>query len=227
VTLLAPHLHRAAEINMRLSETRLTVTGSAEALNRLAQPTMILGTDCTVLFMNTAAEEIVAGGDGLSVQHGILTAADRAQNTQFRRIVAGAAQDGTAGVPTGTLRLHRPSLRRPFSILAAPLRRRPDWLAVSPSAAIVFVIDPERSLTIAPAYLRQAHGLTPAEAAVTLKVLRGRGLQAAANELGISLSTTRTHLQHVFEKTHTRRQAELVRLIVEGQSGLRFDDLTI
>ncbi|WP_246687297.1 LuxR C-terminal-related transcriptional regulator [Mesorhizobium sp. B2-5-9] len=44
-------------------------------------------------------------------------------------------------------------------------------------------------------------------------VARGEGLQAVADEVGISLTTVRTHLQHVFEKTETRRQAELVRLI--------------
>ncbi|TPK07044.1 hypothetical protein FJ872_24085 [Mesorhizobium sp. B2-5-9] len=61
--------------------------------------------------------------------------------------------------------------------------------------------------------LRDLYRLTPAEAAVATAVARGEGLQAVADEVGISLTTVRTHLQHVFEKTETRRQAELVRLI--------------
>ncbi|MBZ9905308.1 LuxR C-terminal-related transcriptional regulator [Mesorhizobium sp. BR115XR7A] len=63
------------------------------------------------------------------------------------------------------------------------------------------------------AQLRDLYGLTPAEAAVATAITRGEGLQAVADELGISLTRARTHLQHVFEKTETRRQAELVRLI--------------
>lgn len=42
---------------------------------------------------------------------------------------------------------------------------------------------------------------------------RGEALKAVADGLGISLTAARTHLQHVVEKTETRRQAELVRLI--------------
>lgn len=49
-----------------------------------------------------------------------------------------------------------------------------------------------------------------------MEIARGGGLQAAADELQISLTTARTHLQHVFEKTETQRQAELVRLVTAG-----------
>jgi DNA-binding CsgD family transcriptional regulator len=71
--------------------------------------------------------------------------------------------------------------------------------------------------------LQQFYGLTPAEATVTTEVLRGQGLQAAAETLGITIPTVRTHLQHVFEKTRTRRQAELVRMLAENNAGLRID----
>src|SRR5215471_12031909 len=60
-------------------------------------------------------------------------------------------------------------------------------------------------------------GLTPAEAAVAVEVLGADGLQAAAGRLGISLATARTHLAHVFDKTGTRRQAELVRVLLRSQ----------
>lgn len=35
-----------------------------------------------------------------------------------------------------------------------------------------------------------------------------------SDELSVSLATVRTHLQHVFDKTETHRQAELVRLLL-------------
>jgi DNA-binding CsgD family transcriptional regulator len=49
-----------------------------------------------------------------------------------------------------------------------------------------------------------------------MAIARGAGLQAAADELEVSLTTARTHLQHAFEKTETRRQTELVGLITAG-----------
>jgi DNA-binding CsgD family transcriptional regulator len=55
--------------------------------------------------------------------------------------------------------------------------------------------------------------LTEAESVVARSVQRGHGLHPVADELSVSLATVRAHLQHVFEKTGTHRQAELVRLL--------------
>jgi DNA-binding CsgD family transcriptional regulator len=49
---------------------------------------------------------------------------------------------------------------------------------------------------------------------VALRVARGCGLAPISDELSLSVSTVKTHLQHVFEKTGTHRQAELVRLLL-------------
>jgi len=46
-----------------------------------------------------------------------------------------------------------------------------------------------------------------------------------ASRLGISLATARTHLAHVFDKTGTRRQAELVRLLLRSQPAVREDQV--
>jgi DNA-binding CsgD family transcriptional regulator len=114
--------------------------------------------------------------------------------------------------------LVRPVPRRPLSVLVAPLTIESTWFVTDRPAAIVFVADPDSAPRTAQDQLRNLYRLTRAEAAVAMAIARGEGLQAAADELTISLTTARTHLQHVFEKTDTRRQAELVRLI--AASGL-------
>lgn len=53
-----------------------------------------------------------------------------------------------------------------------------------------------------------------AEAQVALHVMHGANLKQIAQELSVSVTTVRTHLQHVFDKTDTHRQAELVRLLL-------------
>jgi DNA-binding CsgD family transcriptional regulator len=58
-------------------------------------------------------------------------------------------------------------------------------------------------------------GLTDAESGVAAEILKGDGRLAAARRLGISDTTAKTHLSNIFEKTGTRRQAELVRLILD------------
>lgn len=61
--------------------------------------------------------------------------------------------------------------------------------------------------------LRQRFQLTPAELRLALALAEGVGLRAAAETLGIRMSTARAHLKSVFLKTDTHRQAELVALL--------------
>ncbi len=57
-------------------------------------------------------------------------------------------------------------------------------------------------------------GLTRAEAILALEICKGDGREAAAQRCGISVSTAHTHLNRIFSKTGTRRQAELVHLLL-------------
>jgi DNA-binding CsgD family transcriptional regulator len=63
--------------------------------------------------------------------------------------------------------------------------------------------------------IRLLFGRTPAQAGLAREILQGDGVQAAAERLGISRATARTHLLEVFQKTGTSRQAELVRVILQ------------
>ncbi|MEV6325562.1 LuxR C-terminal-related transcriptional regulator [Nocardia sp. NPDC051787] len=61
--------------------------------------------------------------------------------------------------------------------------------------------------------------MTAAEARVAAATLRGEGLRPIAEELAVSVNTARTHLQHVFHKTGTHRQVELVRVLTTVLAG--------
>jgi DNA-binding CsgD family transcriptional regulator len=55
--------------------------------------------------------------------------------------------------------------------------------------------------------------LTPAELRVLLTIVEAGGVPETAQKLGIAETTVKTHLQHVFAKTGTRRQLELAKLV--------------
>ena len=61
--------------------------------------------------------------------------------------------------------------------------------------------------------LRDAYGLTRAEARVAFAVSAGTSVVATADALGVSANTVKTHLRSVFIKTGTRGQVELARLM--------------
>ena len=62
--------------------------------------------------------------------------------------------------------------------------------------------------------LRSHFGLTPSEARLALRLVKGERVRSAAAELHISYETARTQLKRIFSKTRTCRQAELVVVIV-------------
>jgi DNA-binding CsgD family transcriptional regulator len=85
----------------------------------------------------------------------------------------------------------------------------------------IFVSDPEWRPLPPDAYLRTAWGLTAAEAALVRLLVSGRTLGDAAHDLGLQPDTVRKRLQVVFQKTDTRRQAELIQLVLAGMPPVR------
>jgi DNA-binding CsgD family transcriptional regulator len=100
--------------------------------------------------------------------------------------------------------------RSPLVVTAAPLPERVGERGKP--TVLVLLRDPETTRPRA-AFLRDAFGLTPAEAAVAAALCCGAPVSKIAAELGVGLSTVRTHLKSALLKTGTRRQAELVALL--------------
>ena len=85
----------------------------------------------------------------------------------------------------------------------------------------VFVIDPGRFSDPTPPQLQRQFGLTPAEAEIACEIVKGEGLVTCARRMGISRATASTHLQRIFEKTGTKRQAQLVRAVLALRPAIR------
>jgi DNA-binding CsgD family transcriptional regulator len=108
---------------------------------------------------------------------------------------------------------------QPLSLLVIPLRSAIAWLPREQPAAIIFIADPDKAAIPEAEHLQRQFGLTRAESRFVLEILKGDGLGAAAERLGILHGTARTHLHRVLAKTGARRQADLVRLILSTRHG--------
>jgi DNA-binding CsgD family transcriptional regulator len=153
--------------------------------------------------LNRRAEAIVARRDGLFATSFGIIAAHPEETARLRQAIVTAASGGAR------LRLSRPSGSPPLLVTVIPVRG-----GAAPLVAL-FVMDPGTAATPSPALLQELFGLTAAEAVFAAEISRGEGLQAVADRLAIAPTTARTHLTRIFEKTGTRRQAELVRLLMQ------------
>jgi DNA-binding CsgD family transcriptional regulator len=64
--------------------------------------------------------------------------------------------------------------------------------------------------------LLDLYAFTPAEARVAALLREGKSSREIKLILKIGTNTLKFHLAHIFEKTGTSRQAELVRLLILG-----------
>jgi DNA-binding CsgD family transcriptional regulator len=77
--------------------------------------------------------------------------------------------------------------------------------------ALVLVNDPLDANRVALNVLRDAFGLTGAEAALAQALQNGIAVSDYARSRAISLNTAYTHLRRIKEKTGSHRTAELIR----------------
>jgi DNA-binding CsgD family transcriptional regulator len=206
-------------------------SASVAAFDRLRDGVVLADDGFPILFANRAAEEILADDDGLRRDLDGIAAKTAGETEALRRLIAGRAdghsngkhRDGLPG-SGGRCRITRGAGRAPLAVLVVPIRSETTWITVRRPVAVLFVTDPDRVGRGQRASLDRRFGLTRAETAFVGEIVKGDGLQAAADRRGISLATARTHHRHAFEKTGTSRQAELVRLAMQNQVALRGDD---
>ncbi|MFC4126736.1 helix-turn-helix transcriptional regulator [Nocardia rhizosphaerae] len=208
---LVPHLRGALRTQSRLVELSRERAFALATLEKAHYGILIVTADAALVFANSMAERITARGDGLAVDpSGRLRARGSAAHTRLRRLIDLAAADADGG---GNVAIARPSGARPLIVRVSPL----DGLSGDGPwhrAVLLLLVDPEHDPEPQPEALHDLYGLTEAETLVALGVLRGDGLPAVADQLSVSVFTARTHLQHIFAKTKTHRQAELVRLLL-------------
>ncbi len=231
INFLVPHFRRSLQVQHRLHLLEQERDAAFAALDRLSLGVVLVDGGGGVLFANRAAVATLDQRDGLSLWRKRLQAATPSLTSTLERLIgeAAATAEGRGLNAGGALSLPRPSLKRPLALLVAPLRGANGSVAGGGSftrrqaAAVVFVSDPERAQETPQQILARLYRLTPAEARLAQAVMAGEGLPRVAEGLGISITTARSHLKRLFDKTGTRRQAELVALLLKGPAGLSWD----
>lgn len=79
--------------------------------------------------------------------------------------------------------------------------------------ALIVSVDDEQRLASRLTAANLVYGLSDAQLRLAREIIAGRSLPAAAERLGISPNTARTHLSRIFDKTGVSNQAALVRCL--------------
>lgn len=189
------------------------INAPSDALDALAHGVLIVDAVARIVFANRAATAMLSCANGLHGERDILGTTNANDTLRLRTLIARAAGIDARPRLGGAMLIRRAPPDEPLQTLISPLRTRD--IGADSSTAMLVVIDPHGSRRGVETRLVALFGLTPAEARVACEVGKGSNPKDVAEMLRVLPSTVRTHLHHVFEKTATRRQADLMRLIAQ------------
>lgn len=178
-----------------------------------------------VICANAAADALFLERDGLRNERGRLSASLPSESRALSKVIAQSAAVASARTSSAPVSAPRPATgaisrneRRKMSVVCLPLRDRSSDRDGPPGGARVLVVvhDPEQVLRLDPMLLARLHGLSATEGLLAAALAEGQSLAEFASERGCSEHTARTHLKHIFDKTQTSRQADLVRVLLTG-----------
>ena len=216
---LLPHLQRALRIRARLARSGMQERTTRAALDSLDTAVLLVDGRLDVVYANASALALFGAGLERSL-HGPAGGSPRwcalPQLAQAVRQAIGAGHGKRSAAPVpSALRLPRPGA--PDLCLTVAPFRPPQGQSGQRPCALVLARDPQAPAVAIPA-LQQLFDLTQAEALVAQALAQGAAIDRIAADTGVSINTVRTHLHHIYDKTGTARQGELIAKIHQGAS---------
>ncbi|MBV8827554.1 MAG: helix-turn-helix transcriptional regulator [Hyphomicrobiales bacterium] len=213
--LITPHVRRSMLIGKVIDLHRVEAAALADTLDELASAMFIVDSTARIIHANVAGHRLIGEADVLRAAGGRLSAFDTKSSQNLLDVFA-AAQAGDAAVGKGGIAV--PLTARTGGRYVAhvlPLTsgaRRKAGVSYAATAAM-FVRKAGLDLPSPPEAVASEFKLTPAEVRVLFAIVQIGGVPEVAPVLGVSEQTVKSHLHRVYEKTATKRQADLVKLV--------------
>ena len=220
--LVVPHVRRALLIGKVIDLKKVEAAALADSLDTLASAMFLVDGTGRIVHANVSGHIMVAEANVVRAPNGRLGATDPvAGQALLDSFTACGGSDVTLGRRGIAVPLRARNGERYVANvlpLTSGARRR---AGVSYAAvATVFIHKAALNLPSPPEAVAQEFRLTPAELRVLFAVIEVGGVADVAQVLGLSEATVKTHLQRLFQKTGTARQADLVKLVAGYSNAL-------
>lgn len=216
--MLLPHIRSAFHVRSMLGRSESMGNLYADAINRLSVATILLNDKGVVQKLNDYAQTLLDRADGLKLVGDRLEASYPSDNKELQKRIKDAfdARERREPINSEPLSVTRPSGEVNLGIVFETV---PDtsWLDDGDrSALLLYVRDAVNKSSVSSSVAKELFDFTPAETALALELANGLSLEDTAEKLGITRNTARAHLRAIFSKTGVRRQAELVRVMLNS-----------
>jgi DNA-binding CsgD family transcriptional regulator len=213
--LIVPHFQRAVAIGRLFDQSNETQTMLTQTLDHVEAGVFLVTANGHIAFANAMGQSMLDEGTILRERNRGLTATVPEAQRMLRDIFQAAASgDASIGVRGVAVPLSASADNRLFAhVLPLTSGHRQDAASTYAASAAVFVrkVSPGGATPLE--MLATKYKLTASEVRVLDAVVKVGSVKAIAEMLGISQATVKTHLQHLFRKTGTSRQSDLIRLV--------------
>ena len=215
------HYYRAIRLQDRLDVLEQTLIQSSNLLDLIDFGIVLYGTKADPVFVNAAAQRIIDQRDGVVLDARKLSFLDPDADKTFQELVSALFRHDLplSAKSGGVLKVPRLSGEKPYGAVLVPMPAQKDASSGSATAAI-FLFDPLANRTTAIDLFVTSHGLSRSEAELAHRLALGDSLDEAAAFRGISRNTAKGQLRSIFSKTNTKRQSELVSLLLRSIAGI-------
>jgi DNA-binding CsgD family transcriptional regulator len=223
MNLIVPHFRRSFLISRVIEVHKVTRDAFAKTIDGLTTAVFLVSGAGKIVHANPSGQAMLADGDPLAaVRDKLMTSNPKLDRSLRSTFASAAAGEETSDVGGAALPLFGRK-GDPYIAHVLPLTAgaRQQAAASYSAVAALFVRRTDSDLPTAINAASELYGLTAAETRVLRGVIEVGGVAPVATLLGSSQATVKTHLQNLFAKTGTRRQAELVRLVVGFESPAR------
>jgi DNA-binding CsgD family transcriptional regulator len=209
------HLQRGLAIGCRLGSLGALQHCTQELMDRNPAAILLIDERKRVVYANRKAEALSSAGDRISFSKDGVAALLKQDNVMLQCLIAQAlsAPGSPCALAHGTMRVQRPSGKRPYVILVSPVSTRYSCLSTERPAACIVITDLASKPPIPHDRLKALFDLTDGEARLAVLLAAGEDLRSSAETLKITYGTARARLAEIFQKTDTRRQGELIKLL--------------
>ncbi len=213
---LVPHVSRAVKVWRKIEAERGEERLISATLDRMSTGIIVVDRDGRLLRTNEAAETELRSGRSVLSLHGRIRATDPGSERALLAAI-GRATGCDRAPELSRFMLPGAADRGGLLVEIVPLASRASWgdFGRADGAAALFLSRADAKRRSPTELFAPLFGLTAAEARVLALVIEGEGMAKVSHELGIAITTARSHLQKIFWKTNTTRQTELVRLFFD------------
>ena len=187
-----------------------------QALDSLTTSVFFTDSLGKVLRMNKASEQLIASTRALKISNdNVLVPTDRGSAAKFARAI-GSATSSEPATLDGPFIIAPPdedAAGLVATIFPLEKSKLADLCGAPKASLAVFVQDPEAKTPNAASAIAELYGLTRSELRLVEILSPDGSIKQMAKSLGVSETTVKTHLQHIFSKTGTHKRSELIQLL--------------